>query len=759
MSFQYFREVEESTKEEEQMEMEDSLTEGEEASESNLSNELIKSLNSTLGDLEQAEKKLIEMNSQNHTATDSQSSESCYLDFMYEFLADFRLKLQQSCEEFISLESQALALLEERKALQDLSLQISNSPRKTVKPKHDSLATVPSDMEQADKKAESEDGTVSEMKFTLPKVMHQESIPLDTVAVRKDSSFFETNTAVPQKDQDKDTAPVCTNGTLRNNTMDNTSDALTNTEQTIDSGVPSHETPPKATPASTTQDSPCDRKKTPEQVATDEEYDGPSPIGMRRMFGSFSAEPKIPLPCPSPTISVVNSPAFSPSPTSVHIANSLAMKLNNEVSPQDTITAQRSNDSGDSSPSETRPTIPQKQEGKVMVLKFALESDDIESNTPPDTDTNTAQTSDINTPNETPSRDTCSPPSCDKKEVSEHTEETDEYDGPSPIGMRRMFGSFSQEPKIPLPPSSPILSVENSFAFSLALKSDLELSPSETTDAQKTCDSSPSETRLTIPEEDDDQGTVHTHLNAAPEKDNIKGDILLNTQKDIKQPNDKDVCNLTTPPKDLHSSTTMERSPSDKKAVPEHSEVAPEEEYDGPSPIGMRRMFGSFSQEPKISLPPSSPVLSVENSPSFSPISLSLDLELSPSEIIGVQKGSDSSPSEIRLTIVDKDKDKATLSTHTSATLKKDNIKSDIPPNTQKNMKQSTEGGLCGKKEHPEQIVDEKCEEISPRMFGSNYQDSKTSFLPPSPHRRSENSPIMPQLNLDVSPVSVESES
>lgn len=61
-------------------------TEGEEASESNLSNELIKSLNSTLGDLEQAEKKLIEMDSHNHTATDGRSSESCYLDFMYEFL-------------------------------------------------------------------------------------------------------------------------------------------------------------------------------------------------------------------------------------------------------------------------------------------------------------------------------------------------------------------------------------------------------------------------------------------------------------------------------------------------------------------------------------------------------------------------------------------------------------------------------------------------------------------------------------------------
>ncbi|KAK8385738.1 hypothetical protein O3P69_016484 [Scylla paramamosain] len=280
------RKMEESSKMEEEQ-MDNTLTEDEEASESNLSSELMKSLNNTLGDLEEAEKKLIEMDSQDHTVTDGQSSEPCYLDFMYEFLADFRLKLQQSCEEFTSLESQALALLEERKALQDLSLQIGNSPRKTMKPKHNSLTTVASDMETVDK---SEDSAISEMKFTLPKDMYQDSIPLDTVAARKDidsndGAPFETKSIVPQKDKDKDTVPICTNETPQNDTTkDNTSpNTLTNIKQTNDTDVPSHKTPPKAIPGSTTEDSPCDRKESPEQVATDEEYDGPSPVGMRRM--------------------------------------------------------------------------------------------------------------------------------------------------------------------------------------------------------------------------------------------------------------------------------------------------------------------------------------------------------------------------------------------------------------------------------------------------------------------------------------------
>lgn len=58
--------------------------------ESNLSNNLRKSLNNTLGDLEQVEEKLTEMDCCDHMATAAGQQPSrdsaCYLDFMHEFL-------------------------------------------------------------------------------------------------------------------------------------------------------------------------------------------------------------------------------------------------------------------------------------------------------------------------------------------------------------------------------------------------------------------------------------------------------------------------------------------------------------------------------------------------------------------------------------------------------------------------------------------------------------------------------------------------
>ncbi|KAG0725383.1 hypothetical protein GWK47_038699 [Chionoecetes opilio] len=138
----------------------------------------------------------------------------------------------------MSLESQTQALLDERRALQDMSYTLTNSPRKTVKPKDVSV----------------------------------------------NAAASEKSPTLPQKDEGKDISPA-TKKPMKQTDGKNIS--LNITQSPTDASL---------SPSSITSD----KMQPHEQVITDdEEYTG-SPISMKRMFGTLNQSPSIFLPSPSP---------------------------------------------------------------------------------------------------------------------------------------------------------------------------------------------------------------------------------------------------------------------------------------------------------------------------------------------------------------------------------------------------------------------------------------------------------------------------
>lgn len=184
------------------------------------------------------------------------------------------------------MESQELALLHERKALMDLSFQLTKTPRKTINPKCSSTASTGT--ETVIQRTNKEYKGPAVIKSTLRKDASEDNIPSETAATLKDGDSKpeaspETRSAATQKGDSKNSIPY---------------DPKEGTQQSDDQCASSNikMTPLiDASPTSATEVTLDDQKVSADQILHDnyDEFDFVSPEGMKRMFGSLSQESKI----------------------------------------------------------------------------------------------------------------------------------------------------------------------------------------------------------------------------------------------------------------------------------------------------------------------------------------------------------------------------------------------------------------------------------------------------------------------------------
>lgn len=245
---------------------------------------------------------------------------------IFYFRAMFRQKLSASCEEFLCMVSQEMALLQERKALKDLSFQLANIPQKTAQPKDGS--TVTNVTETTAQKSNEEDKTPSVTESTKI-YTSKDSIPFDKTAAQedddsKDNLSSETKSVTTQERKTENTPSTDANATTQKGDNQNSifSEPNESTQKSDDKDVSSSikMTPPEnASGASTLQVTPEDQKYSIDQIIDDDDdFDYVSPVGMKRMFGTLSQESKI----------------FQPtSPVNIRMDSPTTTKISFEVSP------------------------------------------------------------------------------------------------------------------------------------------------------------------------------------------------------------------------------------------------------------------------------------------------------------------------------------------------------------------------------------------------------------------------------------------